>query len=61
MRYVSISKAAEYLGVSIPTLRRWDAEGMLVAERTPGGRRRYNMDVVEALYGGERDDDASRA
>jgi len=31
------------LGVSYSTLRRWDAEGRLVAERTPAGRRRYRV------------------
>lgn len=41
MKYVPIGKAAEMLGVSISTLRRWDTEGKLVAERTPSGRRRY--------------------
>jgi predicted site-specific integrase-resolvase len=40
-RYVSIGAAAKRLGVSITTLRRWDAEGKLVAERTPAGHRRY--------------------
>lgn len=40
MRYVPIGKAAEMLGVCVSTLRRGDAEGKLVAERTPSGRRR---------------------
>ncbi|MGO1851472.1 IS607 family transposase [Microbacterium sp.] len=40
-KYVSIGKAAEMLGVSTSTLRRWDESGKLIAERTPGGRRRY--------------------
>jgi len=34
------------LGVSYSTLRRWDAEGRLVAERTPAGRRRYRVSDV---------------
>lgn len=42
-RYVAIGQAAETLGVSISTLRRWDAEGKLVPERTPGRQRRYNL------------------
>lgn len=46
MKYVPIGKAAEMLGVSASTLRRWDAEGKLVPERTPGGRRRYRADEV---------------
>jgi len=41
---VSIHEAAEFLGVAVQTLRRWEREGKLVAhERTPGGRRRYDL------------------
>jgi len=42
-RIVSISEAAEVLGVSITTLRRWEAAGKLVAEHTAGGHRRYDV------------------
>jgi excisionase family DNA binding protein len=42
-RIVSISEAAEALGVSVPTLRRWEASGKLVAEHTAGGHRRYDL------------------
>jgi MerR family regulatory protein len=42
-RIVSISAAAEVLGVSITTLRRWEAAGKLVAEHTAGGHRRYDL------------------
>lgn len=45
-RYVSIGEAAKTLGVSTQTLRRWDIDGKLVAERTPGGRRRYRVSDV---------------
>ena len=34
------------LGVSYSTLRRWDAEGRLVAGRTPAGRRRSRVSDV---------------
>lgn len=40
-KYLSISKAASLLGVSISTLRRWDNAGKLVPEKTAGGQRRY--------------------
>ena len=40
-KYVSIGEASEMLGVSMQTLRRWDKDGRLVAERTPAGHRRY--------------------
>lgn len=43
-KMVSIQEAAEFLGVSPQTLRRWEREGRLLAdERTPGGRRRYDL------------------
>ncbi|MFT3805217.1 MAG: IS607 family transposase [Burkholderiaceae bacterium] len=42
-RYVSIGEAAAALGVSITTLRRWEASGRLLAEHTAGGHRRYDL------------------
>ena len=42
-RIVSIGEAAEVLGVSTTTLRRWEAAGKLVAEHTAGGHRRYDL------------------
>jgi excisionase family DNA binding protein len=42
-RLVGIGEAAEALGVSITTLRRWEAEGRLAAEHTAGGHRRYDL------------------
>lgn len=48
-RYVPIGKAAQMLGVSVSTLRRWDADGKLVAELTPGGRRRYLVGEVASF------------
>jgi predicted site-specific integrase-resolvase len=41
---VGIQEAAEFLGVCPQTLRRWEREGRLLPdERTPGGRRRYDL------------------
>ncbi|MFC0712080.1 MerR family DNA-binding transcriptional regulator, partial [Azorhizophilus paspali] len=42
-RLVSIGEAAKALGVSITTLRRWEASGKLVAEHMAGGHRRYDL------------------
>lgn len=42
-RLVGICNAAQTLGVSITTLRRWEACGRLVAEHTAGGHRRYDL------------------
>lgn len=38
-----MGEAAEALGVSITTLRRWEASGRLAAEHTAGGHRRYDL------------------
>ena len=35
---------AEFLGVSVKTLQRWDREGILKAKRTPTDRRYYTYD-----------------
>lgn len=40
-RLFAISQAAEYLGVSLNTLRRWDESGKLVAIKKGGGTHRY--------------------
>ncbi len=42
-RLVSIGDAADALGASIATLRRWEAEVKISVERTPGGQRRYDL------------------
>lgn len=43
-KMVGIQEAAEFLGVAAQTLRRWEREGKLIPdERTPGGRRRYDL------------------
>lgn len=46
---VSIGLAAKELGVSIPTLRRWEAEGKIQPERTPSGHRRYDVAQLRGL------------
>lgn len=45
---ITISQAAMILGVSIVTLRRWDASGKFEADlRTLGGGRRYSKTRIE--------------
>jgi excisionase family DNA binding protein len=48
MPIFSTGKAAEYLGVTVKTLRRWDREGRLVVERTDSGRRTYSKESAAA-------------
>ena len=57
-RLISINQASQQLGVSISTLRRWDETGVLVAERTPKGHRRYDISKINPnlLHGmGDKD------
>ena len=50
-KLVDIAKAAEALGVSTITLRRWERSGKLVPERTCGGHRRYDLNqLLPELY-----------
>ncbi len=43
---LSVEEAAKILGISKSTLRRWEAEGRLKPERTPGGHRRYRSEEL---------------
>ena len=42
-KFINISKAAEILGVSTSTLRRWERDKKLVPIRTKGLQRRYEL------------------
>ncbi len=44
-----IGQAAAVLGVSVDTLRRWEADGKLTVERTDGGQRMVSMTEVRRL------------
>ncbi len=44
---LSIQQAANFLKVSAKTLRRWEAKGILVPQRTPGNQRRYTQEQIE--------------
>lgn len=45
-KLLSLEEAADLLGVSKQTLRNWDKNGKLKAERTEGGQRRYNEETI---------------
>jgi excisionase family DNA binding protein len=60
--FLQVGEAAEYLGVSAQTLRRWDREGRLAAVRRPGSSYRYyrrsdleplRLEYLRAANGGE--------
>ena len=44
-----VGQAAEMLGVSVETLRRWEAEGRLRMTRSEGGQRLVDVDQVSRL------------
>lgn len=46
-RLVRAREAAAYLGVSLVTLRRMEKQGVLSPYRTPGGHRRYSIEMLE--------------
>jgi putative resolvase len=50
-RFIKIGKAAELLGVSIQTIRRWEKQNTLLPDRKSGGTRYYD---VEKLLGLEK-------
>ena len=45
----TIQEAAARLGIPLQKLRRWDAQGVLVARRTNGGHRRYSREIIDGL------------
>lgn len=47
---LSIGKAAEYLGVSIDTLRRWEQKNIINAYRSPGGHRYFIKNDLRGLF-----------
>ena len=50
-RLLSISKAADQLGVCIDTLREWDKAGTLKPVKTAGNHRRYRIEDIEKMNG----------
>jgi excisionase family DNA binding protein len=43
---MTAKEAAAYLRVSLFTLRKIEQQGSLVPYRTPGGHRRYSIDML---------------
>ena len=59
---LTISQAAQELGVSLGTIRRWSDMGYLESYRTPGGQRRFSQEhidrFVDSLQHGKRERDS---
>jgi molybdopterin-binding protein len=57
---VRVGQAAEMLGVSVETLRRWEVEGRLVVTRSSGGQRLVPLEEVARLLEARRRASADR-
>jgi molybdopterin-binding protein len=57
---IRVGQAADMLGVSVETLRRWEAEGRLRMERSDGGQRVVEVTEVTRLLGDRRRASADR-
>jgi excisionase family DNA binding protein len=62
---LSTSQAAQALGVSLGTVRRWSDMGYLQSYRTPGGQRRFSAEQIDEFlasleHGGYRVPDKGR-
>jgi excisionase family DNA binding protein len=51
---VTLTEAAQQLGVSVKTLRNWDAAGKIKTVRTVGNQRRVPVEEIERLKGGDK-------
>jgi molybdopterin-binding protein len=51
---IRVGQAAEMLGVSVETLRRWEADGRLRMERTDGGQRMVEIAEITRLLDARR-------
>jgi len=49
--YYSVSEAAKTLGISVDTLRRWDRQGRIKAERDQSNRRVVSAAEIARLRG----------
>lgn len=50
-KLLNIKETASYLNVSQDTLRKWDKSGKLIPSKTPGGHRRYDIDILDNFIG----------
>ena len=57
---VRVGRAAEMLGVSVETVRRWAADGRIATSRSGGGQRLVPLDEVTRLAGERRRETVDR-
>ena len=49
MEWISIGQVAERTGVAVSALRYYEKEGLIRADRTDGGQRRYPREVIRRI------------
>jgi excisionase family DNA binding protein len=61
-RLLNVGQAAEYIGVSAASLRKWSNQGLVQVYRTPGGQRRFSThDLDEFMSSMRQPSDAPEA
>jgi len=60
VNYYSIQEASEKLAIPIQKMRRWDEQGVLVAQRSVGGHRRYPRELIDRLAAAAENPEAER-
>jgi excisionase family DNA binding protein len=58
-KLLSVGEAAEFLGVSTDSLRKWSDQGLVPVYRTPGGQRRYSPADLQRFVESMRESRAS--
>jgi excisionase family DNA binding protein len=53
-KFLNVSDAAAYLGVSAASLRKWSDQGLVRVYRTPGGQRRYAPEDLDGFLASMR-------
>lgn len=59
-RFMNVSEAAGFLGVSAASLRKWSDDGLVPVYRTPGGQRRYAPGDLEEFLSSMRQPSGAR-
>ena len=54
-KLLNVGQAAEYVGVSAASLRKWSNEGLVTVYRTPGGQRRYSREDLDRFMSSMRE------
>jgi molybdopterin-binding protein len=57
---IRVGQAAEMLGVTVETLRRWETEGRLTMDRSEGGQRLVEVEEISRLLEERRRASAAR-